>query len=163
MATETTFLKLRKTASAELVDIKRDVNNNLEKLDKEVGVYLDQSWLDFDNPMTNVGVRILRCRYKVWKRVLLYQANLTISSVPTGNMMINMPPGITLASLYLFLNNAGGSLIGQANKGGVITTFSQWTALLSGGPAGVGIWTASVPAVWAVGDQLSFDIRAEIG
>lgn len=165
MATFTPFLKLRKTANADLADVKRDINNNLDLIDEKIGAMFDEPWLKFNNPLTNVTYRVHRCKYKVLgKNILLYQGALQFTAAPTSWIIINMPPGITLASAYIGqVSIPDGAVIGHVkalNSVGRILRINPWSAQVAG--PGHGVWTTAVPFAWASGNSFDFTIRAEI-
>lgn len=162
MVSETPFLKLRKTASTELMDIKRDFNDNLQILDQRLGKAFDQPWQEFRNPMVNVGVRIFRCRYKIYNNIFFYQGNFKISAVPTGTIYIHLPPGIVLNTFYPFNISGSGPVLGVTLRGGVVVGHSKHFLAIGGSQTGGAYWNATTPLVWATDNHIGFHIRGEI-
>lgn len=179
MATETPFLKLRKPATSDLVDVRQDIVHNLDTIDRYAGEPIMEPWKEFRNPLSNVPYNVIRCKYKLLGNVLLYQGNCNILGAATGSITINFPPGMEASTnMQIGGTNSVGSVIGvaAANSGhtGAVCLFLQSGETPSGGFRSIArirgnmnasalTWNATVPFTWSSTSVLSFHIQVEVG
>lgn len=91
----------------------------------------------------------------------LFSGTITIgSSLPTGNITLNLPAGNTMTISSGYVNSQISALRGTTTYS-ASAACSSATSVIFGGPNSA-VWNATVPATWAAGDTIKFDILVPI-